>query len=186
MSVVTLKSAAQGDLIRAVVDATADLPAKDLELQSSHVLHILLDRLADRLLPFSDPLERARFRGLIAMRELLSAEGGALTASDVAALLGMSRQAVDKRRKAAQILAVEVPKRGFLYPAWQFTEAGSVLPGLVEVLEALTEHDPWAQARFFLAANDRLGAKRPVDLLRAGALEPVLVAASVFGEHGGA
>lgn len=170
--------------MRVVVDVTADLSAEELRLESPNVLNILLERLADRVLPTSDPLAMARFRGVIAMRELLHAEGGALSVVDVADLLGITRQAVDKRRHAVQLLAVQVPKRGFLYPAWQFTDAGTVLAGLVEVLKALREHDPWAQARFFLAGNHRLKSKRPLDLLRSGDLEPVLVAASAFGEQG--
>ena len=188
---VTLKSPAQGELVRAVVDATANLPPKELELEGGRVLNVLLERLADRVLPTSDPLAMARFRGVIAMRELLSAEGGALAASDVAQLLGISRQAVDKRRKLGQLLAVEVPKRGLLYPAWQFTDAGAPLPGLLDVLKVLGSHDAWAQARFFLSGNDWLEGKRPLDVLRVGGVDQVLVdrvlaAARVFGEHGAA
>ena len=183
---VTLKSTAQGDLVRAVVDATADLPPKELELEGGHVLTVLLERLADRVLPTSDPLAMARFRGVIAMRELLGAEGGALSAADVAQLLGISRQAVDKRRKLGQLLALEVPKRGLLYPGWQFTDAGAPLPGFLDVLNALGAHDPWAQARFFLSGNDRLGGKRPLDVLRAAGVDRVLAAAGMFGEHGAA
>jgi hypothetical protein len=41
-------------------------------------------------------------------------------------------------------------------------------------------------ARFFVTSNDRLGGQRPLDVLRQGALEPVLEAARRFGEHGAA
>ena len=183
---VALKSAAQGDLVQAVVDATADLPAEDLRLKNPRVLRILLERLADEVLPTSDPLALARFRGIIALRELLHAEGGTLPVGGVAELLGISRQAVDKRRKARQLLAVEVPRRGLRYPAWQFADTGTALPGLPEVLRALHGHDPLAQARFFLAGNDRLDGERPLDRLRAGEVDPVVDAAHAFGEHGAA
>jgi hypothetical protein len=181
---VALKSEAQEGLVRAVVDATADMRATELE--SPHWLRVVLERLADKVLPTSDPLRMAKLRGLVARRELLSADGGALTASDVTKLLDISRQAVDKRRKAGQLLAVELPKRGLLYPAWQFSETGALLPGLVVVLAALREHDPWAQARFFVTSSDRLNDKRPLDLLRDGDVAPVLAAARSFGEHGAA
>jgi len=181
---VTLKSEAQGDLVRAVVDATADMPAN--ELRSPGVLRALLERLADKVLPTSDPLRMASLRGAVAMRELLSADGGALTASEVAKVLDISRQAVDKRRKAGQLLAVELPKRGLLYPAWQLGETGAPLPGFAQVLAALRDHDPWAQARFFVTSNDRLNDQRPLDLLREGALTPVLTAARAFGTHAAA
>jgi len=116
------------------------------------------------------------------MRELLGGDDGALTVGDVAKLLDISRQAIDKRRKAGRLLGVEVAKRGVLYPAWQFIETGTVA-GLAEVLALLQEHDSWAQARFFVTENDRLGGKRPLDLLRRGKRERVLDAARVFGEH---
>jgi hypothetical protein len=180
---VTLKSLAQGSLVRAVVDATARLPAK--QLQSPGRLRILLELLADKELPTSDPLAKARLRGALAMRELLSADGGAYSASDVAALLAISRQAVDKRRKAGQLLAVALPKRGLLYPAWQFGDSG-VVSGFVETLAHLADHDPWAQARFFVTGNHRCKGKRPIDLLRAGTIDAVVAAARVFGEHGAA
>jgi len=181
---VPLKSPAQEPLVRSVVDATADVPAE--QLQSAKVLDLLIERLADKLLPTSDPLAKARLRGHLAMRELLNADGGALTASQMADVLGISRQAVDKRRKAGQLLAVALPRRGLLYPAWQITESGAPLGGLVEVLAELRGHDPWARARFFVTGNDRLGGNRPLDVLREGALEAVLEAARGFGEHGAA
>jgi hypothetical protein len=181
---ITLKSLAQAPLVRTVVDATADIPEE--QLRTPKVLAMLLDRLADELLPTSDPLAIARLRGRVAMREVLSQEGGALTASQVAEVLGISRQAVDKRRKGGQLLALTLPRRGLLYPAWQFGETGATLPGFVEVLEALGDHDEWAQARFFLNGSDRLGGKRPLDCLREGDLDPVLQAARAFGEHGAA
>jgi hypothetical protein len=181
---VALKSSAQEPLVRSVVEATADLPAE--ALRSPRALGVLIERLAERFLPTSDPLALARLRGHLAMRELLNADGGALSASQVAELLGISRQAVDKRRKAGQLLAVALPKRGLLYPAWQFTEAGTPLAGLVEVLGVLRAHDAWAQARFFVTGSDRLDGGRPLDRLREGALDPVLAAARAFGEHGAA
>lgn len=181
---ITLKSPAQAPLVRTVVDATADIPEE--ELRSPQVLAMLIDRLADELLPTSDPLAIARLRGRVAMREVLSQEGGALTAAQVADVLGISRQAVDKRRKGRQLLALALPRRGLLYPAWQFDASGATLPGFVDVLEALGEHDEWAQARFFLGGSERLGGKRPLDVLREGDRDAVIQAAEAFGEHSAA
>jgi hypothetical protein len=186
MPSVPLKSAAQGELVRALVEATAGLPAKALHLTSPNVLHAF-ERLVERVLPH-DPLAKARFRGVVAMRQLLGAEGGTLSSQEVADLLRITRQGVDKRRRAGELLAVEAPRRGYRYFAWQFTDAGEGLTGLAEVLKALEEHDPWAQARFFLSGNARLGGKTPLHLLRAGAgnLPRVLSAAGAFGQHGAA
>lgn len=181
---VTLRSPAQGALVRAVVDVTSDIPASSLRQLDGVVLQALVERLADRLLIVGDPLGKARLRGAVAQRELLSGDGGALSSVEVATLLGVSRQAVDKRRKAGQLFAVELP-RGYCYPAWQLTGTG-VLPGIAEVLAALRHLDPWAQARFFVSGNARLGGKRPLDRLRRGDLDAVLRAAGAFDEHGAA
>jgi hypothetical protein len=180
---VTLKSIAQETLIRTIVDVTADLP--DEALEGTRGLGVLIDRLADRWLPTAVPLAKARLRGAVAMRALLGGDGGAWTVGEVTKRLGISRQAVDKRRKAGRLLGVELPKRGVLYPAWQFSETG-MLAGIVEVLSALRDHDAWAQARFFTTENDRLAGKRPLDLLKQGKVERVVEAANVFGEHGAA
>src|SRR5262249_11043365 len=88
----------------------------------------------------SDPLANARLRGIHARRELLQAEGGVIPASEVAGILRISRQAVDKRRQAGTLLAIGVGGHGFHYPAWQFDQSG-VLDGLERVLKALARHD---------------------------------------------
>jgi hypothetical protein len=174
--------------VRAVVDVTSDIPAATLRRMNGGDLQAFVERLADRLLLEGGPLDKARLRGAIAQRELLSADGGALSGAEVAARLGVTRQAVDKRRKAGQLLAVELPRRGLRYPAWQLagTRPGGVLPGVVEALAALRDHDSWAQARFFVTGNVRLGGKRPLDRLRRGDVAAVLRAAHAFGDHGAA
>jgi hypothetical protein len=48
----------------------------------------------------SDPFAAARQRAVELKRQLLEAEGGALTVAEVAKRLGISKQAVDKRRRA--------------------------------------------------------------------------------------
>jgi hypothetical protein len=65
---IALKSSAQASLVRAVVDVTSDVPSGDLK--GPKALRTLVDRLADRWLPTSDPLAKARLRGALAMREL--------------------------------------------------------------------------------------------------------------------
>jgi hypothetical protein len=110
-------------------------------------------------------LATARARGLEARQQLLDAEGGAWTVDQVASHLRVSRQSVDKRRKASKLLALTVGRRGYLYPSWQFTRRG-VLPGWETILMALAANDPWAQVIFTLSPNDRLDNQRPLDALR--------------------
>src|SRR5688572_15271520 len=70
----------------------------------------------------------ARTRGTLARHWLLTEEGGAGTAEQIGRLLGLTRQAIDNRRRAGRLLALESGKRGYLYPVWQ-VEDGRVLPG---------------------------------------------------------
>src|SRR5690606_32488792 len=68
-----------------------------------------------------DPLAPARIRGFGMKQSMLTAEGGTVSSSEVAAMLGVSRQTVDNRRKAAKLLAVDLERHGYAYPVWQFT-----------------------------------------------------------------
>ena len=134
----------------------------------------------------ADPLATARLRGARMKRELLKSEGGVLRAGQVAVLLGISTQAVNKRRKAGALLGLDVGGgTRFLYPAFQFTERGGVVPGLREVLRAFTAvEDPWMRANFLLTGDPRLGGRRPIDALREGGeVEAVRAAAAVYGRQ---
>src|SRR5476651_1731952 len=93
-----LKSPEQEQLVRKVVEVTANVP--DVELRGENAVRVLIEMLIDRWAPWSDPLAKARLRGALAQREILAGDGGALSAAEVAKEVGISRQAVDKRRKA--------------------------------------------------------------------------------------
>ena len=133
-----------------------------------------------------EPLAPAFIRGIEAQRRMLNENGGTLTAEEAGNILGISRQSVDKRRLANSLLALTTGRHGFRYPAWQFTSSGAVLSGLQDVLRVLSQHDEWMQAAFFLSENPRLGDRTPLEMLRAGKLRDVLLAAQIYGEHGAA
>jgi hypothetical protein len=130
-----------------------------------------------------DPLAAARLRGLATREYILSAEGGAMKVGDVAALLGLTRQGVDRRRRAGKLLALSTGRHGYVYPAWQFTDEG-VLPGLEATLQALQVQSPSMRAAFFLSGNLRLGGTSPLAELRRGHREDAVLAAAAYGEHG--
>jgi hypothetical protein len=132
-----------------------------------------------------EPLLMARLRGIQAKQQLVKAEGGALSVEEVAKILSMSRQAVDKRRRSGQLIAVNIGRRGYAYPAWQFGENGTI-QGLETVLQSLRGHDEWMQLAFMLNANIRLNGRRPLDELRQGRVEAVREAAKAYGEQGAA
>ncbi len=100
--------------------------------------------------------------------ELLAEAGGTLSAEEVGDLLGISRQAVDKRRRANGLLAC---RRGgdWRYPRCQFDEeAGDVLEGLPKVVQAFATAGPWVTLDFLLAPDDALDGRPPIEALRAG------------------
>jgi hypothetical protein len=132
-----------------------------------------------------DPLAAARLRGAQRQQKMLEESGGALNGAEVAEILNISRQAVDKRRRQGQLIGLTQGRRGYAFPVWQF-EGGKTIPNLEDVLDSLRGHDPWMQFAFFINPNDRLEGKTPLDRLRAGELEPVLRAAESYGEHGAA
>jgi len=134
------------------------------------------------LAPVAESAEhKVRLRGALAKRKLLQMDGGVLSPSSAAALLGVSRQAVGQRRAAGRLLGVEGP-RGYLYPAWQFTDQG-MLPGFEDTLRALRGEDAWSILTFFLEPDAAAGNQRPLDLLRTGRLDAVARAAELYGEQ---
>jgi hypothetical protein len=69
-----------------------------------------------------DPLIPARIRGIRLKQELLSMEGGVISSEQVAKLLNLTRQGVDKRRASGKLIGISVGRRGYAYPVWQFQD----------------------------------------------------------------
>lgn len=133
----------------------------------------------------ADPLQRARMRGYERVRQLSQAEGGCLTAQEVAELLNVTRQGVDWKRKSRHLLAASLPgRRGWMYPAWQLA-GGAPLVGMDLLLTRLEEAgvEGWAAVHFFLAPMEGTQV-RPLDALRLGDIGPVLRVASLMREQG--
>lgn len=139
------------------------------------------------VLRHEDPLAAARLRGLRDRERLLRAEGGTLSGSEMAAALGITRQAVDQRRRRGRILGLTFGRRGYRYPSWQLGEEG-IQPGLDVVLADLdaNDHDPWMRLAFLLNPNSRLDGETPLATLRRGDVDQVRRAARMYGEHGAA
>jgi hypothetical protein len=131
-----------------------------------------------------DPLTAALLRGARMRRALLRQDGGALSAPELARQLGITPQAVGKRRDKGQLFWVEAGER-YVYPAFQLGE-GDLLAGVREVLDAFRVDDPWTRVNFMLTGDARLGGRRPIDVLRGGDVAAVAQAAAAYGEHGAA
>ncbi len=129
------------------------------------------------------PLLQAKIRGVERRRAMIEEAGGALSSTETAALLGITRQAVEKRLKAGSLLGLRVGSKTAV-PSFQIANGG-LLPGLSKVLRTLSISDPWMRFNFFLTKDKRLNGKTPAELLRTGRSEQmVLAAARAYGEHG--
>jgi hypothetical protein len=171
---------------RAVVSQLHDAALKDAlkaPTEFGTILHALERPEVAASVRDQDPLAMARLRGIEAKRRILADDGGMLSAGRVGEILTMSRQAVEKRRKAGRLIGVSLGRRGYGYPAWQFSERGT-LPGLEAVLDSLKSHDVWTKLVFFTTENAATGGSKPLDILRSGDVEKVLVAARRYGEQG--
>lgn len=129
-----------------------------------------------------DPLTEAMARGAAIKQDLLASGGGGLTSRQVAKALGITRQAVDKRRSRRALLAVPNGSGEYLYPACQFTSDG-VLPHIEEVLQAFQIRSPWTQLSVLLASPPVLGGKTILEALKSGAIERAIAIAASFGEQ---
>lgn len=168
----------EDDLPSALIDEATAAPTDHLVMLEAFSSAPRVAELAE-----DDPLVAAKLRGLYRRREMLEAAGGTLTSEQVAHILGLSRQAVDKRRSSNQLLALTQGRRGYSYPAFQFEESKTV-PGLEDVLKALSALDPWMQLSFLTGRSERLGGNTPMEVLHQGKLNDVVKAASTYGEQG--
>jgi hypothetical protein len=179
---------------RALRAVTSSLDALDQEslvrIASEETdVEVLFDLLSSaallEALEEKDPLAEARLKGLEEQRRLLREAGGAVGAIEAAEILGISRQAVDARRKKGRLLAVAAGRRGWRYPMAQFDGASEdgVVRGLERVLAAIDDEGGWMRLAFLLSPEERLGGERPLDALRRGEVEAVGRAARLYGEH---
>jgi len=133
-----------------------------------------------------DPSARALalLRGKEISEKDLKESGGSFTLQHVETLLGISRQAIDKKVQDDALLAIPGPHGRRRYPVAQFTNEGTV-PGLQNVLKSLPSNNGWFRLNFLVTPDDaHLGGRRPVDVLREGKIEPVVMAARAVGVQG--
>ncbi len=115
-----------------------------------------------------DPLADALARGAAKREGLVAKAGGLLSAEEAGrALGGISRQAVDKRRRGRQLLGVRIAN-DWRYPAAQFGSDGEVVPGLTDILTELADLGSWAVLDFLLAEDAALNGASPLGALRSG------------------
>jgi hypothetical protein len=126
-----------------------------------------------------DPEAALLAEGAKLKSDLLERAGGTLGVGQVAGLLRVSRQAVDKRRKAGKLIAVPAGQ-DYVYPACQFTDEG-IVPGLDKSLEAMPIRDPWMRLEWLLTEDDALEGMSPLAALKSGAIRQVVELAAGHG-----
>jgi Rv2175c C-terminal domain of unknown function/Helix-turn-helix domain len=119
-------------------------------------------------------------RAFVQRRQLLA---DSLTVREVSELLGIGRQSLHDRLRAASLLAVK--DRGqWRFPLWQFDPDGpdGILDGLPETLRSLRGPvSDLGKVRWFLSPKDALEGQTPLDALRAGQADAVIRAAQALG-----
>jgi hypothetical protein len=119
-----------------------------------------------------DPLAPMLARNVEHRQKLLQLAGGALSAEEAGRTLGITRQAVDKRRRANTLLAVREGS-DWRYPACQFHQ-GEILPGIADVVQGFASAGPWTALDFLLASDTVLEGDTPLQVLQSGDRDRVL------------
>jgi hypothetical protein len=116
----------------------------------------------------------------------LKESGGSFSLQDIETLLGISRQAIDKKVADDALFAVPGPHGRRRYPVVQFTDKTDdrIVPGLQKVLKSLPSTNGWFRLNFLLTPDDHLGGQRPIDLLMEDNIDPVVAAAKAIGLQG--
>jgi hypothetical protein len=162
----TLPSGIQGQALRSAYERAQ--PAETRE--KSH------EELYDEMVAESVGLEQ----------EVLEADGGLVGSGEFARLLGMSSEETPRNyHRQGKVLAIRKGERALRFPAWQ-VHNGQLLPGLKKVIEVLNakDADPLSQIIFFVYECDELEGARPLDLLRRGKVDEVVMAARRQWEMG--
>ncbi|HET7233917.1 MAG TPA: hypothetical protein VFJ16_28155 [Longimicrobium sp.] len=170
-----LSEQASEDALAAALAAPSDFGGLARLLSETAALGVALDTV--------DPLAEAVARGVESKQALLRDAGGGWSAARAAAHLGITRQAVDKRRRAGKLLALQSGTGDHLYPVCQFTEHG-VLGGIDRVLAAFPPSGGWTRLDVLLTPAEEIGGISPLEALRHGDVDAAILAASMFGEQG--
>ncbi|MEQ1931054.1 MAG: hypothetical protein ABL957_11085 [Parvularculaceae bacterium] len=131
-----------------------------------------------------DAKAQALLAGVEQAKADLTNAGGAYTLEQVCALLGdISRQAVHNRVREGALFSVKAPGGRVAFPTLQFTSEGPV-EGLSALVKAFPSKNRWMLLNFLVHSDDRLGNRRPIDVLKTGEVDLVVEAARTLGEHG--
>lgn len=101
-------------------------------------------------------------------------------ATELAYLLGVTRETVNQKRQKGELLALTHGTRHLRYPHWQAEPR--IVDVMPRVLEALGELRPWTKYLFITQRNPSLNAASPLDVLRKGDSARVIALAAEYAE----
>lgn len=132
-------------------------------------------RGADPAVELGDPHEvAARMVAAVPERSPWNALGPFYSTTGIAKVLGgVSRQAIEERRRRRRLIALRTQDGTWVYPAFQLDDRSRLVPEVVDAHRRLTGGgvDPWAAASVLLGPQPELGGRSIRDHLAAG-LDP--------------
>jgi len=164
------------------LDPRGRLSHEPLLVEAEAAPNVLVEKMAESAYAPS-PRAMALLRGKEISEKDLKESGGSFTLEHVETLLGISRQAIDKKVQDDALLTIPGPHGRRRYPVVQFTDDGTV-PGLKDVLKSLPSTNGWFRLNFLVTPDAHLHGRRPVDVLKEGNIEPVVMAAKGVGVQG--
>ena len=107
------------------------------------------------VIELSDPLFEPFQRGAEIKREILKAEGGALSAQEFSKRLGITPLSLAIMRKREEVFWLS-HESDYVYPSFQLGSEGQ-LPNIREALDAFVVDAPLMRVNFILTDDMRLG-----------------------------
>jgi hypothetical protein len=123
-------------------------------------------------------LAEALDRGKASAAEILAGPE-MLSAAEIAARLGISRQAVHGKQRRGELLGLKGARRGLRYPAWQISAEGLPCDGLA-ALHRLFQGNAWRLFRFLTLRHPELDGRTGVEGLRGGRMDALEAAAENY------
>jgi hypothetical protein len=80
----------------------------------------------------------------------------------------VTRGDVGSMRETRSIVALQTADERWVYPTWQFTSEGDLLPGLEAVLGAFAQAPRWSVATWLTTPLEEIGDRTPVARLQRG------------------
>ncbi len=138
------------------------------EMTDTELLLAVYKEIIEKLSGVKSQRHQLILEGVRRFNEMIERAGGGYTAVEVADLLGISPQAVGKKRKRKQLLAVRRGEHA-IYPVWQFN-GNEVVTGLKELLEELEGLSTVMKTQFLLGTDSEYQMSR-IEYLKSNGLD---------------